>query len=167
MFYEQINIYTDGSCCRLGLGGWGFRAVHTRGPAEAPEEEFLLECYGGAHSTTNNRMEMEAVRRALAVAPLFEADYPGVQIVTHSDSVYVVAGLLTWIHTWRKNGWVRAEGPVRNEDLWKVLYHLYYERLEARVGIQWIKGHSNHPGNDRADFLAGLGRRYYLEGVST
>ena len=107
------------------------------------------ELYGGEPLTTNNRMELTAVIRAL------EALKRPSRVRLHTDSQYVQLGISRWIHGWKKNGWRTAEKkPVKNAELWKRL-----DELAAQHDIEWIwvRGHAGHNGNERADELANLG----------
>jgi ribonuclease HI len=136
-----VNIYTDGACKgNPGVGGWG--ALLESGGR-------VRELYGGETTTTNNRMELMAVIRAL------EALKKRCNVRLHTDSQYVQLGISKWIHSWKKNGWRTAEKkPVKNAELWREL-----DELAARHDIDWIwvKGHAGHDGNERADALANLG----------
>ena len=136
-----IAIYTDGACKgNPGPGGWGALLV-------AGERE--KELYGGELATTNNRMELTAVIRAL------ESLSRGCDVDLYTDSQYVKNGIQTWIHAWKRNGWKTAgKQPVKNADLWREL-----DAVAGRHSIRWhwVKGHSDHPGNERADALANLG----------
>ncbi len=137
----SIDIFTDGGCRgNPGPGGWG--AILTAGAAEK-------ELWGGEPDTTNNRMELTAVIRAL------EALKRPVAARLHTDSQYVQKGISQWIHNWKRNGWRTADKkPVKNADLWQQL-----DRLVAQHQIEWVwvKGHAGHPGNERADQLANRG----------
>ena len=135
---DVIEIWTDGACSgNPGPGGWG---VLMR--ADGVETEL----HGGEPGTTNNRMELMAAIAALESHPA------GAKIVLHTDSTYVKDGLTKWIINWKKNGWKNAaKEPVKNQDLW--------QRLEAathlhKIHWKWIKGHSGHVENERADRLA-------------
>ncbi len=141
MMSDLIDIYTDGACKgNPGLGGWGALlcgAGKTR------------ELFGGEAHTTNNRMEMTAVIRAL------EALKRPCRVRLHTDSKYVQQGISEWIHSWKKRGWKTADKkPVKNEDLWRQL-----DALAAQHEIEWlwVKGHAGHDGNERADALANRG----------
>lgn len=137
----SIDIFTDGGCRgNPGPGGWG--AILKAGEAEK-------ELWGGEPDTTNNRMELTAVIRAL------EALKRPVAARLHTDSQYVQKGISQWIHNWKRNGWRTADKkPVKNADLWQQL-----DKLVAQHQIDWIwvKGHAGHPGNERADQLANRG----------
>lgn len=104
------------------------------------------ELSGGAPSTTNNRMELMAAIRAL------EEIEPGSPVQVVTDSRYVMDGITSWMDNWRRRNWRTANGkPVKNQDLWQRL-----EQAAARHAVtwQWVRGHTNDPGNERADALA-------------
>ena len=138
---DVVEIYTDGACKgNPGAGGWG--AVLRRGDKKR-------ELHGGESLTTNNRMELTAVIRAL------EALQPGSRVRLHTDSQYVQLGISGWINKWKKNGWRTTDKkPVKNEDLWRRL-----DAVSAQHDIEWlwVKGHAGDEGNERADELANLG----------
>ena len=135
---KQVEIFTDGACRgNPGPGGWG--AILRYNGVEK-------ELSGGERQTTNNRMEMMAAIRAL------ETLKRPVTVQMHTDSKYLLDGITKWIDGWKRRGWITADkSPVKNQDLW--------ERLEAamathRVSWHWVRGHSGHPQNERADKLA-------------
>jgi ribonuclease HI len=136
-----VNIYTDGACKgNPGPGGWG--AVLEFSGTER-------ELFGGEPMTTNNRMELTAVIEALAALKR-----PS-QVALHTDSQYVQKGITEWIHAWKARGWRTAsKEPVKNADLWRRL-----DEVAALHEIRWIwvRGHSGHDGNERADALANKG----------
>jgi ribonuclease HI len=138
---EVVEIFSDGACRgNPGPGGWG---VLLR--AAGAEKEL----YGGEAETTNNRMELTAVIRAL------EALRRPSRVRLYTDSQYVHKGISTWIGAWKRRGWRTAEGkPVKNIDLWRRL-----EELAAlhEVEWHWVRGHAGHPENERADRLANQG----------
>ena len=138
MSKPRVELFTDGACSgNPGPGGWG---VVLR--AGAHEKELS----GGDKATTNNRMEMMAVIQGLATLKAPSA------VTLFTDSKYVMDGATKWIHGWKKNGWKTADKkPVKNIDLW--------QRLEAaaaahKVEWHWVRGHSGHDENERADALA-------------
>lgn len=136
-----VEIYTDGACKgNPGPGGWGALLV-----CKGREREL----WGGASETTNNRMELTAVLEALRVLKRSCR----VQVIT--DSQYVMQGITQWMPNWKKRGWKTANGqPVKNVDLWQQLD----EAVQAhQVDWSWVRGHSGHPGNERADQLANRG----------
>ncbi|MGD1880519.1 MAG: ribonuclease HI [Kiloniellaceae bacterium] len=138
---SRVEIFTDGACSgNPGPGGWG--AVLRYGDAEK-------DLHGGEKATTNNRMEMMA-----AIVALETLKRPS-SVDLHTDSTYLRDGITKWIHGWKRNGWkTAAKKPVKNVDLWQRL-ELALERHDVRW--HWVKGHSGHPENERADALARAG----------
>ena len=138
---EIVSIYSDGACKgNPGPGGWG--ALLVAGGRER-------ELFGGEAHTTNNRMELLAVIRAL------EALTRHCEINLYTDSQYVKNGIETWIHGWKRNGWKTADRkPVKNVDLWHELDALAKQHT---IRWHWVRGHNDHPGNERADALANRG----------
>jgi ribonuclease HI len=138
---EVVQIYADGACKgNPGPGGWG--AILRVGRRER-------ELFGGEAQTTNNRMELTAVIRALETLEQASA------VEVYTDSQYVQKGISEWLHAWKRRGWRTADKqPVKNLDLWQQL-----DRLAAphRIAWYWVKGHAGHPENERADALANLG----------
>jgi len=137
----MINIYTDGACKgNPGPGGWGALII---------SNDSKNEIFGGEANTTNNRMEILAVIMAL------KAINTNNEITVFTDSTYVQKGISEWISKWKINGWRTSnKKEVKNKDLW-----LQLEVLTAKFKINWVwvKGHSGHLENDRADYLANLG----------
>jgi len=137
----RVEIYTDGACRgKPGPGGWG--AILRTGGRER-------ELHGGDPATTNNRMELTAAIRAL------EALKRRCKIALYTDSQYVRQGITAWLATWKQRGWRTADRkPVKNQDLWQRL-----EELAAKHDIEWhwVRGHTGHPENERADLLANRG----------
>ncbi len=136
-----VDIYTDGACSgNPGPGGWGVLLLWRNDEREL---------FGGEPGTTNNRMELMAAIQAL------ESLKRPVKARLHTDSTYVKDGITQWIHNWKKKGWKTANRkPVKNKDLW--------QRLDEAIASHdvewhWIKGHSGHPENERADELARQG----------
>ena len=136
-----VQIFTDGACSgNPGPGGWG--ALLRYGSKER-------ELFGGEKDTTNNRMELTAVIRALDTLTR------PVQVHVHTDSTYVQQGITKWIHGWKKNGWkTKSKEPVKNVDLWQLLE---VSVTRHTVHWHWVKGHAGHEGNERADALANRG----------
>jgi len=138
---EVVRIYTDGACKgNPGPGGWG--ALLRSGTHER-------ELYGGDPATTNTRMELTAVIRAL------EALKHPSKVEIYTDSEYVMKGITEWLAAWKRRGWKTADRkPVKNADLWREL-----DELAGRHEIRWhwVRGHSGHPENERADALANRG----------
>lgn len=133
-----VEIFTDGACKgNPGPGGWG--ALLRMGKHEK-------EISGSEANTTNNRMEMMAVIRALNSLTRPCA------VELYSDSKYVIDGITKWVHGWQKKGWVNAsKKPVRNADLW---HDLIEAAAPHAINWHWVKGHSGHSENDRVDQLA-------------
>jgi ribonuclease HI len=138
---DSVIIHTDGACKgNPGPGGWG--ALLEWGGHER-------ELFGGEPATTNNRMELTAVIRAL------ESLKRDCDILLYTDSQYVKNGIESWIHGWKKNGWKTSDRkPVKNADLWRELDTLV---ASHRVRWHWVRGHNDHAGNERADALANRG----------
>ena len=136
-----VTIYTDGACKgNPGPGGWGALLI---------AGDRVKELYGGELATTNNRMELTAVIRAL------ESLTRDCDVDLFTDSQYVKQGIESWIHGWKRNGWKTADRkPVKNAELWRQL-----ERQAARHRVRWhwVRGHSEDAGNERADALANRG----------
>lgn len=135
---NAVIIHTDGACSgNPGPGGWG--AVLQYG-------DTVKELKGGAPLTTNNQMELTAAIEALTALKR------PCEIELHTDSNYVKDGLTKWIHGWKKNGWKTSDKkPVKNVELWQ---RLDAARAAHQVEWHWVKGHSGHPENERADALA-------------
>jgi len=137
---SDIEIWTDGGCQgNPGPGGWAYIVV--AGGAER-------EAAGFEPGTTNNRMELTAVREALASLP---AGSVSTSITVHTDSQYVQKGITEWIHTWERNGW-RTSGkqPVKNSELWRALLELSRGR---QIRWVWVMGHAGNERNERCDRL--------------
>jgi ribonuclease HI len=136
-----VEIYTDGACRgNPGPGGWGAILRYNS------KEKSL---HGGERETTNNRMELMA-----AIAALESLTRP-CRVHLTTDSQYVMKGITEWMVNWKKRGWKTAgRQPVKNVDLW--------QRLDAalaphQVTWEWVRGHTGHPENERADQLANRG----------
>jgi len=148
MAEETVEVYADGACRgNPGPGGWGVLLK-----AKGVEKEL----FGGEPHTTNNRMELTAVIRAI------EALKRPCTIRVYTDSQYVQKGISEWISAWKRRGWRTADKkPVKNVDLW--------QRLDALVSTHdiewhWVRGHAGHDGNERADALANRGIDEMSEG---
>lgn len=135
---KHVEIFTDGACSgNPGPGGWG--AILRMG-----EHEKMLS--GSEAQTTNNRMELMAVIAAL------EALKHPCHVTITTDSQYVMKGMTEWLPGWKRKNWrTAAKKPVKNAELW--------QRLDAAQSMhelewQWVRGHSGHPENERADQLA-------------
>jgi len=138
---DVVEIYTDGACKgNPGPGGWG--ALLRSGRRER-------ELFGGEPDTTNNRMELTAVIRAL------EALKRPCRVEVFTDSEYVKKGITEWLQAWQRRGWKTADRkPVKNEALWRRLDEL---ASRHRIRWHWVRGHSGHADNERADALANRG----------
>jgi ribonuclease HI len=135
---KKVEVFTDGACKgNPGPGGWG--AILRMGHHER-------ELSGSEAQTTNNRMELSAVIRAL------QALKEPCHVHLHTDSRYVIDGITKWIFGWQKNGWkTAAKKPVLNAELWQ---ELLLATKRHRIEWIWVKGHDGHPENERADKLA-------------
>ena len=136
---KTVTLYTDGACSgNPGPGGWGC-ILEYRGVEK--------ELSGGEKSTTNNRMELTAVIKAL------QALKEPCTVELYSDSKYVLDALQKgWAVSWRKKGWIKSDKkPALNPDLWETLLNLV-EQHDVRY--HWVKGHASNPKNNRCDELA-------------
>lgn len=132
-------IWTDGSCYpNPGPGGWGWHDGKER------------QEYGGERATTNNRMELTAILRAMQAQP------NGASVLIYSDSQYCVNGLTAWKTGWKRKNWMKKGEPMPNRDLWIEL-----DRQQERINATflWVRGHNGDVGNEIADELAAQGRR--------
>jgi len=139
--HTQVWIYTDGGCSpNPGVGGWGV-------VLKCPEMDLEKELSGAEARSTNNRMELTAVIRGL------EALKRPCKTVVVTDSTYVAdAFRKNWLGKWQRNGWkTGAKKPVKNKDLWETLVAL---TKKHEVTWEWVKGHADHPENERCDELA-------------
>ncbi len=138
---SRVEIYTDGACRgNPGAGGWG---------ALLRFRDRELELFGGEPATTNNRMELTAAIQALAALKR------RCEVALYTDSQYVRQGITTWLADWKRRGWRTSDRkPVKNQDLWQEL-----DALAAKHDItwHWVRGHTGHPENERADALANRG----------
>ena len=141
MSEEVVDIFSDGACRgNPGPGGWGVLLRFDK------KEK---ELWGGEADTTNNRMELTAVIRAL------EALKRPSRARVYTDSQYVQKGISEWVHDWKRRDWRTADKkPVKNIDLWKRLDEL---AAQHQIEWHWVKGHAGHPENERADQLANRG----------
>ena len=135
---KKVVIYTDGACRgNPGNGGWG---------AILNYNDKTKEIKGFASNTTNNIMELTAVIKSIELLK------EPCQITVFTDSKYVQNGISTWIHGWKKNGWKTAnKKSVKNKNLWLALDD---QAAKHNISWEWVKGHSGHPLNERADELA-------------
>jgi len=144
---RPVEIFTDGACRgNPGAGGWG--VVLKWGS----HQKFLC---GGALQTTNNRMELMAAIMAL------ETLKRPCNVHLTTDSTYVQQGITEWLENWRQRGWKTAnKQPVKNQDLWQ---RLEQATQRHQVSWHWVKGHSGHPDNEKADELARKGLEETLQ----
>ncbi len=138
--HPHVELYTDGACSgNPGPGGWAYVLKH---PASGTEREKS----GAEPDTTNNRMELMAVIEGLSALTR-----PS-RVELYSDSQYVLNGLKEWMKAWKSRGWKTADKkPVKNRDLWERLDEL---AASHDVRFHWIRGHNEHPENERCDRLA-------------
>ena len=135
---KEVTIYTDGACSgNPGPGGWA--AILIYGKHEK-------ELSGGEEETTNNRMELSGAIAALGA--LTER----CSVTLYTDSQYIERAVNEhWLDGWKKRGWRRREGPVKNLELWQELDRLLGEHS---VAVRWVKGHAENEYNNRCDALA-------------
>ena len=133
-----VYIFTDGACKgNPGPGGWGAILKYI---------DSIKEINGFSEETTNNIMELTAVIESL------KSLKRSCNIIITTDSTYVKNGITEWIHNWKKRGWKTTnKKPVKNKSLWQ---NLDYEVSRHQITWKWVKGHSGHPENERADQLA-------------
>jgi ribonuclease HI len=138
---DTVEIFTDGACRgNPGPGGWGV-ILRYNGHEK--------ELYGAEPDTTNNRMELMAAIRGL------ESLKRGCKVNLTTDSEYLRKGITEWLDQWKRRGWrTAAKKPVKNVDLWQRLEQAIEEH---EVQWHWVKGHSGHEENERADRLANRG----------
>ena len=141
-----VEIYADGACKgNPGPGGWG---------AWLQYDGKQKSLHGGEPLTTNNRMELTAVIRAL------QALKHACDVKIYTDSVYVQKGMTEWITGWKARNWRTADKkPVKNDDLWKLLDSVSNQH---KIEWIWVKGHAGNVGNEKADTLANEGVAAFL-----
>lgn len=157
----KFNIYTDGSCFHNGFqdkqlpyGGWAFCVFLEEG------NELIFEDSGGEFPTTNNKMEIEALKQSFLWIKKHDAEnFNSEEQNTYEiflDSEYVVKSILFYVKKWAMNDWKRKDGgEVKNLEMWKELYDLYYTDLRSiKINITWIKGHSDDMNNNLVDVKA-------------
>jgi ribonuclease HI len=139
---EEIEIWTDGgSHGNPGPGGWAFVMRSAAG---------MEERVGFEENTTNNRMELTAVREAL-VRLTTKPRSAGAPVTLHTDSQYVQKGITQWIHTWARNGWkTSGKKPVKNSELWLALWEL---SRDLPIRWVWVMGHAGNEMNELCDQL--------------
>ncbi len=135
---KKVSIFTDGACSgNPGIGGWGaildFRGVRK-------------EISGYSLDTTNNQMELTAVIEALSLLK------ESCEVLICTDSKYVLDGWTKWLPDWQKNNWkTSAKKDVKNQELWQKLIQIAQRH---KLSWQWVKGHNEHPENERCDEMA-------------
>ena len=141
---EKIEIYTDGGCSgNPGPGGWAFVVLNGKN---------VVKKSGGDKDTTNNKMELTAVIKALEYI-LSADELSKMKPVIHTDSAYVKNGITSWIKSWVVNGWkTAAKQPVKNKELWQAL-----KKLDDSISAEWkwVKGHAGNEYNEMCDSLVG------------
>ncbi len=136
---RKVEIYTDGACSgNPGPGGWGTILVFNG-------VEKVMS--GGEKETTNNRMELTAAIEGLLALK------EDCEVMLFSDSKYLIDSVTKgWVYSWKKKNWKKSDGKMAlNIDLWERLLPLLSKH---KVEFTWVKGHSNHPYNERCDKLA-------------
>lgn len=132
-------VYTDGACYpNPGNGGWALVILNEN-------REEIFRQVGGAENTTNNRMELLAIIKALEYFPA------GSPVTLYTDSQYCQKGIMLWVKGWHKKHWLRNGKPVPNHDLWRIIYDLL---LRLQVDACWVPGHSGDEYNELVDSLA-------------
>jgi ribonuclease HI len=137
----KVEMFTDGACRgNPGPGGWGVVLRYN---------QTEKELYGGEAETTNNRMELMAAIQGM------EALTRPCTVELTTDSQYVMKGITEWMENWKRRGWKTAsKKPVKNVDLWQRLSAVLEKHT---VEWHWVRGHTGHPENERADTLANRG----------
>jgi len=135
---QKARIFCDGACSgNPGPGGWG---------CIVEQDGRRQELSGGRPNTTNNQMELQAMLEGLKTLA------PGTNVCIVSDSEYLTRGVTSWLAGWVRNGWRSAsKQPVKNRDLWETIHALLQQRPHV---VEWVRGHSGHPENERCDELA-------------
>ena len=135
---KYVEVFTDGACKgNPGVGGWGAILIY---------KDNVKEISGKDNDTTNNIMELTAVIKAL------DSLKEQCHVVLTTDSNYVKNGITKWIKKWKKSNWkTSSKKSVKNKELW---IELYNESQKHNIEWKWVKGHSGHPYNERADELA-------------
>lgn len=143
---KRVTIYTDGACSgNPGPGGWAAVLIYGK---------FKREMSGGEADTTNNRMELMGVIKAL------EALKEPCEARLYTDSRYIADALTKgWLKSWQARGWRRKEGELKNPDLWRRVWELADTH---ELNVSWVKGHADNEYNKRCDELAVIQRDRFL-----
>lgn len=135
---EPVIVYTDGGCVpNPGTGGWAAVLMY---------KDKVKELTGGERNTTNNRMELSAAVEALSALKRHS------RVILHTDSQYLKNGITQWLPAWKRRGWKRSQGALKNVDLWQKLDRLSQEH---DIEWRWVRGHAGDPLNERCDELVG------------
>ena len=136
---HDVVIYTDGGCRgNPGIGAWAYILID-------PHTKRSVERAGAELNTTNNRMELQAVLGALQ-----SLRRSGLSLLICSDSQYTIKSCSQWLPSWKKNGWKRKAGPLKNIDLMQAIDA---ELPRHNITWKWVKGHAGDPGNEHVDAL--------------
>ena len=148
---QQIIVYTDGACSgNPGPGGWAFSIRDNA-------DTILYENSGLEPHTTNNKMELSALLNALQHLVLNTQNEKNVEIILRLDSEYALKGFFEWMDGWQARGWKTAsKKPVSNRDEWQTIIKLHDTLINRGMTFkkEWVKGHSDHPGNEAVDTQA-------------
>jgi ribonuclease HI len=141
----MFELYTDGSSTgKVGNGGWAFVLIQ--------DSNVVVEKYGGAKDTTNNRMELSGVIEGLR--HIYSSYSPNDHVLVYSDSQYVIKGITEWFTAWEKK--IAKGKTIKNQDLWLELKTL--SDLFTNINFEWIRGHDGNDQNERCDQLAKQGK---------
>ncbi len=157
----MIKIYTDGSCKGNGkqnpIGAYAFVILK--------DDEIITDGAWAVESTTNNRMEMQAILEAFEALEYYKGLYawPDEKVTIYTDSAYIINCLeQQWYKTWEQNGWVNSSRqPVKNQDLWTYMIELFEDE---NISFKKVKGHSGNKWNEYVDELAQAAAKDWTEG---
>lgn len=164
----RVEIYTDGACSDNGKttakGGWAvvMRALRKKSSnhRECVAEKVLT---GNKSNTTNNEMELTAILEALKAQK--PESIPAHMYHIYTDSKYAINCIEEWSNHWKKNGWKTKDGtPVKNKELIQEIL-MHRQAFGIRLTFHWVKGHANHPINNRVDELAVQAKLELMEGI--
>lgn len=144
-----INAFTDGGCRPCNPGPGGYAVVFYK------DNKLLDSISGGEILTTNNRMEITGVLKAIESIASFTWTHEYTTYNIYSDSSYVINGVNSWLANWKRKGWIGSnKQTVKNLDLWQRVDALLTPELRSIINFRWVKGHSGIEGNEMADKLA-------------